>query len=163
MSEAPFRSPNAIGMESCYRILLPYLLFLGWRQNVPQLPLLLLALLHYWYIFFLYRISHDRKIVKLVQIFIDRSPQKVTELGTSGKTLAELSSPSAMQELEGGKYLCFELDGVEHLGWIAGLDPRVIGSGRVRKRNAYLKAVQHQKLVPTCSLERRWTQSARPM
>lgn len=72
MSKAPFRCPNAIGMETWYRILLPYLLFLGLRQNVPpvsQLPLLLALLLVLVIvllgIFFLYRISRDRKIVKL--------------------------------------------------------------------------------------------------
>lgn len=57
-----------------------------------------------------------RKLSSL-KIFSDRSPQKVTELGASDKTLAELSSPSVMQELDGRKYLGPELDGVEHIGY----------------------------------------------
>lgn len=70
MSEALFRSPNAIGMEAWYRILWPYLLFLGLRQNATpasQLPPLLALLLALFIIgiFALYRISNDQKIVKL--------------------------------------------------------------------------------------------------
>lgn len=57
-----------------------------------------------------------RKLSSL-KIFSDRSSQKVTELGTSDKTLVELSGPSVMQELDGKKYLGPELDGVEHMGY----------------------------------------------
>lgn len=160
MSEAPFRSPNAIGMELQNIVAIPPLPRLeAKRPSVAPIAIGTIALL----IFFFFIVILTTGKLSSLKIFSDRSPQKVTELGTSGKTLAELSSPSAMQELEGGKYLCSELDGVEHLGWIAGLDPRVIGSGRGRKQNPCLKALQHQKLVPTCSLARRRTQSARPM
>lgn len=51
-----------------------------------------------------------------LKVFSDRSSQEVTELGTSNKTLAELSSPSVMQELDGREYFRPELDGVEHIG-----------------------------------------------
>lgn len=32
-------------------------------------------------------------------------PEKLTELGTSNETLAELSNPSAIQEFDGSKYI----------------------------------------------------------
>lgn len=67
------------------------------------------------------------RILLVEHSFSDRSPPKVTELGTSDKTLAELSSPPAMQELDGGKYLRSELDGVCRVPRIWD-DPRVIGS-----------------------------------
>lgn len=57
-----------------------------------------------------------RKLSSL-NIFSDRSSEKVTELGTSDKTVAELSSPSVMQELDGRECLGPELDGVEHIGY----------------------------------------------
>lgn len=52
-----------------------------------------------------------------LKVFSDRSSQEVTELETSNKTLAELSSPSVMQELDGRDYFRPELDGVEHIGF----------------------------------------------
>lgn len=51
-----------------------------------------------------------------LKIFSDRSSQEVTKLGTSNQTLAELSSPSVMQELDGREYSRPELYGVEHIG-----------------------------------------------
>ncbi|MCJ1342278.1 hypothetical protein MMC31_000458 [Peltigera leucophlebia] len=51
------------------------------------------------------------------KIFSDRSPQEVTEPGMNDETLAELSVPSVMQELDGRKYFGPELDGVEHIGY----------------------------------------------
>lgn len=52
-----------------------------------------------------------------LKIFSDRSSQEVTELEASDESLAELSFPTIMQELDGRKYFGPELDGVKHVGY----------------------------------------------
>lgn len=99
-----------------------------------------------------------------LKIFSDRSSQEVTELGTSNKTLAELSSLSVMQELDGRENFGPELDGVEHIGyemdglhdWITEPARKEVAS-EIRDRNKIL-------IISGSSLESQSTfHSARPM
>lgn len=78
-----------------------------------------------------------------LKIFSDRPSQEITELETSNKTLAELSSLSVMQELDGRENFGPELDeSTSDMRWMdCTTGSRVTGSGRGRKRNTCLKAL----------------------